>query len=45
MVRFLTTPAVAKIVYQGRCEALNISVVVVVVVVVVVFPFQITDVG
>jgi len=46
----LTTPAVAKIVYQDRCDALTVSVVVVVVVVVVVssnvyFPLQITVVG
>ena len=31
---FLTTPALTKIVHQGRCDALTISVVVVVVVVV-----------
>jgi hypothetical protein len=31
----LTTPALAKIVYQGRCDALNINFVVVVVVVLV----------
>jgi len=45
----LTTPAVAKIVYQDRCDALTVSVVVVVVVVVVssnvYFPLQITVVG
>jgi hypothetical protein len=52
-VCFLTTPALAKILYQGRCDALTISIVVVVVVIVVVvvvvtdvyFPLQVTDVG
>ena len=49
MLSHLTTPAVAKIVYQDRCDALTVSVVVVVVVVVVssnvYFPLQITVVG
>lgn len=42
-MRFLTTPALAKIVYQGRCDALNINIVVVVTD--IYFPLQITGVG
>jgi hypothetical protein len=44
---FLTTPALAKFVYQGKCDTLIISVVVIVFVVVtdIYFPLQITGVG
>jgi hypothetical protein len=42
---FLTTPALAKFVYQGRCDALIVSVVVIVVVTDIYFPLQITGVG
>ena len=49
MLSHLTTPTLAKIVYQDRCDALTVSVVIVVVVVVVVsdiyIPLQITGVG